>query len=93
MAASKVRLTGRETVRRSAGAPDASGSELFVANQESAYHAMTLRSFDLSSGALISRVVLGSQFQSAYRVIRFGTDGLAIATFSSVVLYEGPLVQ
>ena len=67
--------------------------KLFVAKYETGFHATTLRSFDLSTGTLISRAVLGSQFDGRYRLIRFGTKGLALATYQSVVLYEGAVVR
>lgn len=57
---------------------------------------VTIRSFDLQTQQLISRVVLTTSTdfpQAPSRVVRWKDNGLAVATGSSIYLYSGPFVH
>jgi hypothetical protein len=55
---------------------------------------VSVRSFDLDSQRLISRIVLSSRDQSTVlAAVRWGSDGLAVAAGSRLYLYSGEFVR
>lgn len=50
----------------------------------------TIRSFDLQTMQLIARLIVPD---GGSRIVRWGTDGLAIATTNGLYLYNGPFVH
>jgi hypothetical protein len=83
--------------------PDGANGKAFFAcveaDPQSQYSELTIRSFDLTRGAQIATVLLKS-WRSNWdppeipsRIVRWGTNGLALATNGKLYLYSGPFVQ
>lgn len=77
---------------------DSGHAKAFFAGQEGSV--MTVRSFDLGTQKFISRIVLapgpapgGFGLPGPTRMVRWGTNGLAVATTAGVYLYSGPFVH
>jgi hypothetical protein len=72
---------------------DGALGKAFFACNESLY-GLTVRSFDLQSQQQISRIILVSNnAPEASRIVRWGSDGLAVATGWGIYLYSGPFVH
>jgi hypothetical protein len=55
---------------------------------------LTVQSFDLATQKLIANVLLGpATVQRLQRIVRFGSDGVAVAADWSIYIYKGPFVQ
>lgn len=54
---------------------------------------LTVRSFDLASRQPISSIVLDPVGGPANRVLRFGSDGLAVLADGTLYLYQGPFIR
>lgn len=79
-------------------APDGARNRVYYACQDLSgpdSHSLTIESFDLMTRAKISTLSLGNTDSGDFprRMIRWGTDGLAVYTSTRLYLFHGAFVQ
>ncbi|HEY6909097.1 MAG TPA: hypothetical protein VI356_06995 [Myxococcales bacterium] len=75
------------------GVADGAIGKVFFACQEDQV-GVTIRAYDADTSATLGMVTLGGQLREVpSRIVRWGTNGLAVAAGSAIFLYSGALVR
>lgn len=81
------------------GVADGAHGKVFFACEDdqfasSAQVGVTIRAYDADTSATLGIQTLGDRFRAVpSRIVRWGTNGLAVAAGSTIFLYSGALVQ